>query len=240
MWLLLSLSPDTHKQLWYITLLLSLCFSNIVAKSGPSQLWTTHYCFHNTTASDSTDRQLVIHDKNMEAYHQKQKHACLSSTTKKIGKERVSVFTCFSLTWCWSVCLSDGRIPALFLFLHTAKKEKKLWYLRGAVEVTVCPWADGSLTAAFLMQADGSLENNGVLHCGLHPLQHTDNVFDFRCERRRQSVSFSAQCHKAALKTNATLLVQLNWWHSWQCNQPLCAHHRAWSRSNILAVTWGG
>lgn len=71
-----------------------------------------------------------------------------------------------------------------------------------SLEVTACPWVDGSLTAAFLMQADGSIhlhnqENNSVLHRGLHPLKLWDNVTDFHGERRRQSTSSSLQRQKA-------------------------------------------
>lgn len=92
----------THtNQLWYITLLYHCAFQT-VGKSGPSLLWTTHYCFHHKAESDSRG-QLVIHYKNMEAYHQKQKHASLSSTTRKIGKEKISlclhVFIDLILIW---------------------------------------------------------------------------------------------------------------------------------------------
>ncbi len=147
----------------------------------------------------------------MQAYHRQQ---------GKLKKRKYISVYMYSLTWSWSEHLSDYRIH--WLFLHVAhgwnssvkaavywKKRKRFHFCAEAfaVEVTVCPWDDGSLTAACLMQADGSLhlrcqENNNVLHCGLHPLKLWDNVSDFHC-KRRQSISFSLQWQKGALKTKA-------------------------------------
>ena len=209
----------THtKQLRYITLLLSFCFSNTVAKSGPSQLWTTHYCFHKQTESDSRGHQLVIHYRNMEAYHEQQKHRSLSSTTKKIGKQRIyqCLHVFIDLILIWAVTRFQSTyfftygtcVEAAACVQQACEKKKRL--TKGfhlcpgviSVEVTVCPWDDGSLAAAALMQADGSLhlhnrENNSVLHRGLHPPKLWDNVSDFHGERRRQSITFSSQWHKA-------------------------------------------
>lgn len=89
MWLLLSLSPDTHKA----AVIHHPAFIILLFKHS-GQIWpitavNNTLLFLQTNRSDSAGRQWVIHCKNMEAYHRKQKHRSLSSTTKKIGKEKL-------------------------------------------------------------------------------------------------------------------------------------------------------
>lgn len=173
----------------------------------------------------------------MQAYHRQQ---------RKLEKRKYITACMNSLTWSWSEHSSDciftcgtwnSSVKAAVWSRHVLNRQT-FHFCPGAiaVEVILCPWDDGSLTAASLMQADGSLhlhcqENNSVLHCGLHPLQRWDNVSGFHCKRRRQSISFSLQWHKVILKNKATVSFQLKLVRNWQCNQPCPSHDRAYLKN---------
>lgn len=84
----------------------SPCFIIMLFKlwGNLAQLWTKHYCFHHKTESDSRVRQLVIHYKNMEAYHKKttKKMQAYHWQQRKLEKRNnISVFM-YSVTWFWS------------------------------------------------------------------------------------------------------------------------------------------
>lgn len=99
----------------------------------------------------------MIHYRNMDAYHGQQKHRSLSSTTKKIGKQRI--YQCFhvfiDLMLIWAVIrlqstyflTYDTCVKAAACVQQACVKKKKNRQTKGfhlcpgvvSVEVTVCP-----------------------------------------------------------------------------------------------------
>lgn len=97
----------------------------------------------------------MIHYRNMEAYHEQQKHRSLSSTTKKIGKQRIyqCLHVFIDLILIWAVTRFQSTyfftygtcVEAAACVQQACEKKKRL--TKGfhlcpgviSVEVTVCP-----------------------------------------------------------------------------------------------------